>query len=126
MPTVSLVLAGLAAATHLFFFFLESIAFRKPFAHRTFGVRDPAEVEVLAFAMLNQGFYNLFLAIGTFAGVVGSARGWEPQGSTLVVFGCLFMLGAAVVLVVGRPALWRGALVQGLLPLLALLTAWLV
>ncbi len=126
MPTVSLVLAGLAAATHLFFFFLESIAFRKPFAHRTFGVRDPAEVEVLAFAMLNQGFYNLFLAIGTFAGVVGSARGWEPQGSTLVVFGCLFMLGAAVVLVVSRPALWRGALVQGLLPLLALLTAWLV
>ena len=126
MPTISLVLAGLASALHVYFFFLESVAFRKPFAHRTFGVRDPAEVEVLAFSMLNQGFYNLFLAIGTFVGVVGAARGWEPQGSTLVVFGCLFMLGAAVVLVVARPAMVRGALVQGLLPLLALLTAWLL
>ena len=126
MPTVTLVLAGLASALHVYFFFLESIAFRKPFAHRTFGVRDPAEVELLAFPMLNQGFYNLFLAIGTFVGVVGAARGWEPQGSTLVVFGCLVMIGAALVLVVGRPAMFRGALVQGLLPLLALLTAALL
>ena len=123
MPTISLVLAGLAAVLHVYFFFLESVAFRKPFAHRTFGVRDEAEVEVLAFSMLNQGFYNLFLAVGTLVGVIGSARGWEPQGSTLVVFGCLFMIGAAVVLVVARPAMARGALVQGLLPALALVTA---
>jgi putative membrane protein len=126
MPTISLVLAGLAAAVHVYFFFLESIAFGKPFAHRAFGVREPADVEVLRFAMLNQGFYNLFLAIGTLVGIVGAAGGWEPQGSTLVVFGCLFMVGAAGVLVVARPAMVRGALVQGLLPLLALLTAWLL
>ena len=52
--------------------------------------------------------------------MVGAWRGWEPQGSTLVVFGCLFMVGAAVVLVAARPA-WRArSLVQGLLPALAL------
>jgi len=123
MPTVSLVFAGLAALLHVYFFFLESVAFRKPFAHRTFGVSDPAEVELLAFPMLNQGFYNLFLAIGTGVGVVGVARDWEPQGSTLVVFGCLFMIGAALVLVVARPRMARAAAIQGVLPLLALLAA---
>jgi len=123
MPTIALVFAGLAALLHVYFFFLESVAFRKPFAHRTFGVSDPAEVELLAFPMLNQGFYNLFLAIGTAVGVVGVARDWEPQGTTLVVFGCLFMIGAALVLVIARPRMARAAAVQGVLPLLALLAA---
>lgn len=123
MPTISLVFAGLAALLHVYFFFLESVAFRKPFAHRTFGVSDPAEVELLAFPMLNQGFYNLFLAIGTAVGVVGVARDWEPQGTTLVVFGCLFMIGAALVLVIARPRMARAAAIQGVLPLLALLAA---
>ena len=123
MPTVSLVLAGLASVLHVYFFALESLLFRRPFAHRTFGVTDPAEVELLAFPMLNQGFYNLFLAVGTLVGVIGVSRDWEPQGSTLVVYGCLFMIGAALVLVVARPRMARAAAVQGLLPLLALLAA---
>ncbi len=123
MPTVSLVLASLAALLHVWFFVLESVLFRRPMAHRTFGVRDPAEVETLAFPMYNQGFYNLFLAIGTLVGVVGVARDWEPQGTTLVVFCCLCMVAAAVVLVTKRPSMARAAAVQGLLPLLALLAA---
>ena len=126
MPTISLVLASLAGLLHVYFFLLESVLFRKPFAHRTFGVRDPAEVETLAFSMLNQGFYNLFLAVGTLIGVVGTVRGWEPQGPTLVVFCCAFMVAAALVLVVARPRMARAALVQGLLPLLALVLAWLL
>jgi putative membrane protein len=123
MPTVSLVLASLAGLLHVWFFVLESLWFRRPMAHRTFGVSDPAEVETLAFSMYNQGFYNLFLAIGTFVGVVGVARDWEPQGSTLVAFCCACMVAAALVLVTARPAMARGALVQGPLPLLALLAA---
>jgi len=123
VPIVSLVFAGLAAVLHVYFFFLESVAFRKPFAHRTFGVTDLAEVEVLAFPMLNQGFYNLFLAVGTGVGVIGVANGWVPQGTTLVVFGCLFMVGAALVLLIARPRMARAAAVQGALPLLALLAA---
>ncbi|MFC6238550.1 DUF1304 domain-containing protein [Longivirga aurantiaca] len=123
MPTISLVLAALAGLLHVYFFLLESVLFRKPFAHRTFGIKDPAEVEALSFSMLNQGFYNLFLAIGTLVGVVGTVRGWEPQGPTLVVFCCACMVAAALVLVVARPRMARGALVQGLLPLLALVLA---
>ena len=125
MPAVALVFASIAVLLHVYFFFLEAIAFRKPFAHRTFGVKDPAEVELLAFPMLNQGFYNLFLAIGTAVGVVGVARDWEPQGTTLVVFGTLFMVGAALVLVIARPRMARAASIQGVPPLLALAT-WLI
>ncbi len=125
MPTITLVLAGLAGVLHVGFFVLESLLFRKPIGHRTFAVTDPAEVEMLSFSMLNQGFYNLFLGLGTLVGVIGSARGWEPQGSTLVVFGCLYMVGAALVLIISRPAMARGAVIQGLLPLLALLAALL-
>ena len=96
-------LAALAGLLHVYFFLLESVLFRRPFAHRTFGIKDPAEVETLSFSMLNQGFYNLFLAIGTLVGVVGTFRGWEPQGPTLVVFCCACMVAAALVLVVARP-----------------------
>lgn len=122
MPTVSLVLAGLAALLHAYFFWLETVTFRRPSSYRTFGVPE-SDVETVAFSMYNQGFYNLFLALGTLVGVVGAWRGWEPQGSTLVVFGCLFMVGAAVVLVAARPTMLRAALVQGLLPALALAAA---
>ncbi len=124
MPTVTLVLAGLAGLLHLYFFVLESVVFRTR-GHRVFGV-PKSEVETVAFAMLNQGFYNLFLGLGVLVGVVGSWRGWDPQGSTLVVYGCLFMLAAALVLVVARPAMLRGVVVQGALPLLALVSAWLL
>ena len=124
MSTVALVLAGLAGLLHVYFFVLESVVFRTR-GYRVFGVpRD--DVETVAFSMLNQGFYNLFLGLGVLVGVVGAWRGWLPQGSTLVVYGCLFMVGAAAVLVIARPAMARGAAIQGVLPLLALLAAWLL
>ena len=85
---------------------METVLYRRPAVHRRFGVRSEAEVEATAFGMYNQGFYNLFLGLGTLVGVIGTFADWEPQGPTLVVFGCLFMIGAAVVLVAGaRP--WR-------------------
>jgi putative membrane protein len=123
MSPIALVLAGLAAVVHIGFFYLESIAFTKPAVHRIFGVSDAAAVEVLVVPMRNQGFYNLFLALGTLAGVIGTFAGWKPQGPTLVIFGCLFMIGAALVLIGSRRSMWRGALIQGLLPALALIVA---
>ncbi len=122
MNAVTLGLAGLASLLHVYFFYLETVTFRKPSSYTTFGVQE-SDVETVAFSMYNQGFYNLFLGLGTLAGVVGSARGWDPQGSTLLVFGCVFMIGAAIVLVTARPAMLRAALVQGLLPTLALVAA---
>lgn len=126
MPTLSLVLAGLASLLHIGFFVLEAVLYRRPAVHWRFGVRTDAEVEATAFGMYNQGFYNLFLGIGTLVGVVGTASAWEPQGPTLVVYGCLFMIGAALVLVVARPAMARAAAIQGVPPALALLAAGLL
>jgi len=124
MSAITLVLAGLAGLLHVYFFVLETVVFRSR-GYRVFGV-PTSDVETVAFSMYNQGFYNLFLGLGVLVGVVGSWRGWDPQGSTLVVYGCLFMVGAAVVLVVAKPAMARGAAIQGVLPLLALGTAWLI
>lgn len=124
MPTLALVLAGLAGLLHVYFFVLETVVFRTR-GYRVFGVAKD-DVETVAFGMYNQGFYNLFLGLGVLVGVVGSWRGWDPQGSTLVVYGCLFMIGAALVLVVARPAMARGAAIQGVLPVLALVAAWLL
>ena len=121
MSTVALVLAGLAGLLHVYFFVLESVVFRTR-GRKVFGVPE-ADVETVAFSMYNQGFYNLFLGLGVLVGVIGSWRGWDPQGSTLVVYGCLFMIGAAIVLVIARPAMARGAAIQGILPLLALVAA---
>jgi putative membrane protein len=124
MPTITLALAGLAGLLHAYFFVLETLVFRSR-GYRVFGV-PKADVETVAFSMYNQGFYNLFLGLGVLVGVVGSWRGWDPQGSTLVGYGCLFMVGASLVLVAAKPAMARGAAIQGVLPLLALITAWIL
>ena len=122
MPTVSLVLMAVAGAIHLAIFVLESLLWSQPRIHGLFGVRTPDEAGVLRFAMFNQGFYNLFLAVGTLFGVAGSWVLWSDRHE-LVVFCALFMIGAATVLVVGNRKLWRGAIIQGGLPVIAMLLA---
>ena len=66
MLTVAAVFALLAALLHVYFWVLESLVFETK-GHRIFGVpaEDVAAVKPWA---LNQGFYNLFLAVGTAAG----------------------------------------------------------
>ncbi len=122
MPTISLILMALAGLLHVGFFVIESLLWQRPQVHRLFGVRSAEDAETMSFALFNQGFYNLFLAIGTFVGVAGSWVLWDDNDA-LVVFCGLFMIGAAVVLVASNRRLLRGALVQGTLPALALLIA---
>lgn len=115
MSLGTMVFAVIAGLVHVGIFALESLLFRSPMVRRTFGGRSgiPAEVDPWAF---NQGFYNLFLAAGAFVGV---AMGSE----SLTLYVCAFMLGAALVLVASQRRLWRGALLQGGPPLLALVFA---
>ena len=72
----------------------------------------------------NQGFYNLFLAIGTAAGIGLTAGGDHDPGLALVTFCCGSMVAAALVLVSSDARQARGAIVQGTLPAAALL--WLL
>jgi putative membrane protein len=114
------VFAGLAALVHVYIFVIESLQFEKPSTLRTFGIRRE-DAAVLKPAFYNQGFYNLFLAVGTLAGVaLVSSR--EDVGVALIVFGTGSMLAAATVLVTSDSSKARAALVQGLLPALALLS----
>jgi len=112
--------AVVAALLHVLFFVEESLLWMRPAIHRkTFGFSTEVATgaRLLAF---NQGFYNLFLAAGILLGLGLLATGHATAGQTLVAFCSVSMLGAALVLLGSKPALWLGALVQGLPPALAL------
>jgi putative membrane protein len=119
MLVVACVLAALAALLHVYIFVIESLQFEKPSTLRTFGVK-PADAATLKPVFYNQGFYNLFLAVGTLAGVVLVPRA-QDVGVALIVFGAGSMLAAATVLITSDGSKARAAVVQGLLPALALL-----
>jgi putative membrane protein len=123
MPGLTLILMTVAALIHVGIFAMESVLWHRPAVHRLFGVRDRDEADVMAFALFNQGFYNLFLALGAFTGVALSSDIVTRSHNELLVFTALFMIGAALVLVAGDRQLWRGALLQGGPPLLALVFA---
>lgn len=117
---VVLVAASIAALVHVGFFVLESFLWEKPAGRKIFGTTQ-AEAETIKFMAFNQGFYNLFLAIGTLVGVYFVAIGRSEAGIVLVGFGCACMVGAACVLATGGEKYVRGVIMQGVPPLVALI-----
>ena len=119
METAAVVFAVGAALLHVYIWVLESFRWTEPATRKTFGT-SAADAEVTKPLAYNQGFYNLFLAIITLAGVVaGGADG--DVGTALVLAGTGSMLGAALVLVTHDRSMLRAALVQGTFPALAVL-----
>ncbi|WP_072690965.1 DUF1304 domain-containing protein [Rhodococcus marinonascens] len=120
MVAAGLILAALAGALHVYIFVLESLRWTAPRTRATFGtsVEEALATKELAF---NQGFYNLFLAIVTAVGVVGVLVDATAVGSALVFAGTGSMVLAALVLLLSSPDKARAALVQGTVPLLAVL-----
>ena len=117
------VFAGLAALIHVYIWVLESVLWGNPTARRTFGVRSTEEAETLRAMAYNQGFYNLFLAFGVLVGVVLTwVAEFRVAGIAVMLFACLSMVLAAVVLITSNRRMARAALVQGGLPALALIT----
>ena len=84
---------------HVWFFALESLLFARPTVFRRFGIRTAEDAAVVGPMAFNQGFYNLFLAVGVAGGVVLLAIGQVDAGSALALFACASMVGAALVLV---------------------------
>ncbi|QYM75682.1 DUF1304 domain-containing protein [Leucobacter luti] len=119
MLIVGLVLTGLAAALHVFIFYLESFAWTSSRARATFGttLEEAEATKQLAF---NQGFYNLFLAIAGALGIVLFAAGNSAVGATLIIVGAGSMLAASLVLLLSSRAQAAAAVKQGTLPLLGL------
>lgn len=121
MNPASQVFAFLAAALHVLIFCMESLWFMRPGVHKRFGAATIADAEARRLFAFNQGFYNLFLAVGIFVGLVLLHVGNVTVGRTLVLFNCACMLGAGVVLFLsaGRRML-RAAVMQAVFPFLAL------
>src|SRR6266540_3194895 len=116
MVYAGLAFAGLAALVHVYIFVIESLRFEAPSTLRAFGIR-PEEAAVMKPWAYNQGFYNLFLAIGAAVGI-GIEHSYGPE---LVLFCCAGMFAAAMVLVTSDRSKARGAIIQGTAPALALL-----
>ncbi|MFB2555505.1 DUF1304 domain-containing protein [Herbiconiux liangxiaofengii] len=116
--TVFLAIAGLI---HVYIFVLESLRWRHPATWRIFGVASQADADTTAPMAYNQGFYNLFLAVGVVLGVILYWAGAVPAGAALALFAAGSMVLAAAVLVsTGRRNL-RPALIQGAAPLVGIL-----
>lgn len=88
------------------------------------GLTSQADADTTRPMAYNQGFYNLFLGIGSLIGVImvvaGSSYGWP-----LIIFGCGCMFAASLVLLTTGKKYLRAAASQGTLPLLALLATLL-
>jgi putative membrane protein len=113
--------AAIAALVHVYIFLAESILWRRPATWRRFGIASQADADVVRPMAYNQGFYNLFLAVGVLIGIMLlSLTPFSNVGMAVVGFGLLCMLLASIVLVTSLPSLWRAAVLQGGAPLLAL------
>jgi putative membrane protein len=120
---IATVFAALAALLHVYIFVMESVQWTQPRVWKRFGVASQEAAEITKPMAYNQGFYNLFLAIGA---AIGLALFWaggpdttaDVAGRTLVLFSLGSMAAAALVLVTSGAKYIRPALIQGTLPLI--------
>lgn len=119
MLIVVQVLAALAGLVHAYIWVMESLRFADPKVHRGVFKVESGAVEAVRPWAFNQGWYNLFLAVGAIVGVA-LVRAEPAAGWALIVFTCASMAGAAAVLVCTDRAMAPAALKQGLFPALAL------
>ncbi|MEV4989300.1 DUF1304 domain-containing protein [Pseudarthrobacter sp. LMD1-1-1.1] len=124
MILASLLFAFLAAALHVFIFTMESLTWTRPATWKRFGVASQQDAETTKSLAYNQGFYNLFLAVGAFIGVglvvFGGSGSVQYVAGWTLIFSCCgsMLLAAAVLAFTGRKYL-RAAATQGTTPLLA-------
>jgi putative membrane protein len=123
MTAVALVLAGVAGLLHVYIWTMESITWKQPATWKRFGLESQADADTTAPLAYNQGFYNLFLAVVTIAGIVLVAVDRDDAGWALILAGCGSMVAAALVLVTSGPGYARAAATQGTIPALAVVFA---
>ena len=118
MLIAGMVVAALAALFHVVFFLFESVLWTRPAVFGRFGIGSQAEADTIRPMAYNQGFYNLFLAIGAIVGLILYGVGMHAAGLALILFTMASMVAAAVVLTTTGRGYLRPALVQGILPLI--------
>ncbi|WP_342023328.1 DUF1304 domain-containing protein [Arthrobacter citreus] len=113
MLITAAVFAVIAASVHLYIFILESLRWTEPATMAVFRVSTPQEAASTQALAYNQGFYNLFLAVGVLLGVVLLTAGSRVAGLTLMSFASASMVLAALVLAASNRSMIRPALIQG-------------
>ncbi len=113
---IGAVFVALAAVIHLYIFFLESIAWRRPRTWHIFGIANQQDADTIAPMAYNQGFYNLFLAIGCIVGFILMPLLF-PAGIALIFMGAGSMVLASVILLSTSRSNARSAALQGVAPL---------
>jgi len=121
MLLTTMIFAGLAAAIHVYIFVLESLRWDFPATRKAFGVKTDAEAAATRPMAFNQGFYNLFLAAMTVAGIIFVLASSPVVGATLIFAGTGSMLAAGLVLLISSPKLARAAMIQLTAPALAII-----
>ena len=119
MIPASLVFAFIAALLHVYIFTMESVTWTRPATWKRFGVASQSDAETTRPLAYNQGFYNLFLALGALIGTSAVLIGQPAVGWTLIFSSCGSMLLAAAVLALTGRKYLRAAATQGTTPLLA-------
>ncbi|HNE18853.1 MAG TPA: DUF1304 domain-containing protein [Turneriella sp.] len=116
----------LLALLHIVFFVFESLLWTTPTVRKIFR-QSEADAQTTRMLALNQGYYNLFLALAAIAGVVLMYRVDVPIAVSVAVLTVSLgsMVGAALVLLfsAGKKMI-RGVLLQGLAPLVCLVLIW--
>ena len=119
---IGYVFASLAALVHVLIFLMESVLWPRPAVWKRFGLRSQTDADTIRPMALNQGFYNLFLAVGVGIGLVLLANPLLQFGASIIIFFSMAcMLAASLVLVISNRSLARAALTQGLFPLIAVI-----
>ena len=118
--------AIVAALIHVWFFLMESVWFMQPRVHGRFGLTSPEQAAVVRSFAYNQGFYNLFLAIGVAIGLGLLWAGQREAGRAIVFFATGSMVAAGVVLVLNNARFLRAAAIQVGPALFAILAGWLL
>lgn len=117
---IACVIVLIAALLHLYIFWMESFGWRRPAVWKRFNVADQGQADAGRDLAYNQGFYNLFLALGAIVGVVLIAADVREAGFALVFLSAGSMLAASVVLLTLGRQFAAAALTQGLAPLIGL------
>ena len=128
MPLIAQMFAVIAAILHAWFFVLESLLWRRPPTWRRFRIESQEAADLIAPMARNQGFYNLFLAVGVVGGLLvgGDQHSFfeftMSPGTAVTLFCCLSMVGAGVVLALGDHRFLPAAVVQAGPPALAIVS----
>jgi putative membrane protein len=120
VPLIAQVAALIAALLHVGFFLMESVLFGRPTVWARFGLKSAQEADVVRPMAFNQGFYNLFLAVGILAGLAMVAAANAEAGRAIVLFACACMVGAGVVLVATNRRFLAAGAMQALPPLVTI------